>query len=131
MALRRTFRVTPVFLVLVSTAACVSQPGPSTRAGTSAPKTLSDGSPAISVRQESVRQPRIATYTCVGGEAMTIENRGSSVRVTSPDGAIDEELPASPINQRSRFGVEHDAVVIDGSDALIMRSGHTPMTCKR
>jgi len=129
MALRRTFRVTPVLLILISAAACVSQPGP--QAGMSNPKTLSDGSPAIRVTQESTRQPRIATYNCVGGGTMTIENRGSSVRVTSPDGAIDEELPASPVNQSSRFGAEHDAVVIDGSDALVMRGGHTPITCKR
>jgi hypothetical protein len=81
--------------------------------------------------QENAPQPRTATYTCAGGGSMTIENLGASIHVRDSDGAIDEELPASPANQNSRFGAEHDAVVIDGRDALIMKGGRTPVTCKR
>ena len=131
MALRRTFRVTPLFLVALGAAACVPQSGPSTHGDKTGATTLRDGSPAINVTQDSAPQPRTATYNCADGDRMTIENLGNSIRVTGSDGAIEEELPASPANQNSRFGAEHDAVVIDGRDALIMKGGHTPITCKR
>jgi hypothetical protein len=131
MALRRTFRVAPIFLVALGAAACVSQPGPSTHSDKTGATTLSDGSPAISVTQDNAPQPRTATYTCTDGGRMTIENLGNAIRVMGADGAVEEELPASPANQNSRFGAEHDAIVIDGRDALIMKGGHTPITCKR
>lgn len=128
MALRRTFQLTPVLLIACCLAACVSQPGPKPKAGTA---NLGDGSPAVSVSEDSVRQPLTATYSCAGGGSMTIENSGASIHVVGSDGAIDEELPASPANQNSRFGAEHDAVVLDGRDALIMKGGRTPVTCRR
>jgi hypothetical protein len=130
MALRRTFRVAPLVLVALGAAACVSQPSAPKKDAKSGATTLSDGSPAISVSEDSA-QPRTATYTCAGGGTMTIENLGGSIRVLGSDGALDEELPASPANQNSRFGAEHDAVVIDGREALIMKGGRTPITCKR
>jgi hypothetical protein len=130
MALRRTFRVAPVVLIALGAAACVSQPAAPKKDAKAGATTLGDGSPAISVSEDSA-QPRTATYTCAGGDIMTIENLGGSIRVLGPDGTVDEELPASPANQNSRFGAEHDAIVIDGREALIMKGGHTPVTCKR
>ena len=118
MAAGRPFRVTPVFLAALGLAACVAQPASSPRAGGGA-----------SVAGPS--QPRTARYSCADGDTLTIENRGSSIRVMGPDGTVEEELPASPPNQTSRFGAEHDAVVIDGRDALIMKAGRRPLTCKR
>jgi hypothetical protein len=114
MALRRTFRITPALFPLLITAACVSQ--------TNAPKA---GNPLA-----DSPQPRTATYTCADGARITIENLGTSVRVLGPDGAS-EELPASPAKQHSRFGEAHDAIVIDGRDALVMKGGRTPLTCTR
>ena len=115
MAFRRIFRVTLAFLPLTAAAACLPQP----------PRTT-----ATATIKSSDVQPRTATYNCTGGGMMTIENLGTSVRILGPDGAS-EELPASPANQNSRFGREHDAVVIDGRDALVMKSGQTPLACKR
>ena len=66
-------------------------------------------------------QPRTATYSCADGGMITIENLGTSLRVLGPDGAS-EDLPASPANQTSRFGEAHDAIVIDGRDALVMKA---------
>ncbi len=131
MALSRMSRVTPVFLTALLVTACQSQSGPAGQNGKTGATTLSDGSPAISVTEDRSPQPRTATYNCAGGDRMTIENRGSSIRVMGEDGAIDEELPASPANQSSRFGAEHDAIVIDGREALVMKGGHTPITCRR
>ncbi|RWN65487.1 MAG: hypothetical protein EOR99_20195 [Mesorhizobium sp.] len=114
MALRRTFRVTLALSSLLITAACVSQ--------TNAPK--------AGTTDLTAPQPRTATYNCADGTRITIENLGTSVRVLGPDGAS-EDLPASPANQSSRFGEAHDAIVIDGRDALVMKGGKTPLTCKR
>ena len=70
------------------------------------------------------------TYNCEDGASMTIENLGSSVRVMGADGSS-EELPASPANQNSRYGEAHDAVVLDGKEALVMKGNATPLACTR
>lgn len=78
----------------------------------------------------STTQPAAATYNCADGGMMTIQNLGTSIRLLGADG-FDEELPASPPNQRSRYGEAHDAIVIDGREALVMKGGQTPLTCTR
>lgn len=117
MALRRTFRVTLALLPLLTTAACVSQ-------------TKGRNPAAAATTDSTAPQPRTATYNCADGGTMTIENLGTSVRVLGPDG-VSQDLPASPANQNSRFGEAHDAIVIDGRDALVMKGGATPLTCTR
>jgi hypothetical protein len=44
---------------------------------------------------------------------------------------MEGELPAAPDNQRSRYGEAHDAIVLDGREALVMKSGKPPLTCTR
>ena len=76
-------------------------------------------------------KPGTSPYTCGDGSRVTIQNLGSSVRVFGADGMMEEDLPASPPNQTSRFGADHDAIVLDGNDALIMKSGARPVSCTR
>ncbi|WP_319944218.1 hypothetical protein [Mesorhizobium sp. AR10] len=114
--------MTLVLVPLLVAAACVPQPP---KAGNSVAGAL-----APTAADVSAPQPRIATYNCADGGKMTIENLGTSVHVLSPDGTS-EDLPASPANQSSRFGEAHDAIVIDGRDALVMKGGATPLTCTR
>lgn len=73
-----------------------------------------------------------ATYRCRNGGMITIQNLGSSLRVVRPDGAA-EEFAASPANQSSRYqeAATHDAIVIDGREALVMKRGSTPQACRR
>jgi hypothetical protein len=132
MALRRTFRVAPLFPLLLAAAACVPQKGAPKAANTIAPAvSLASRPSAASVATTDLTaQPRMATYNCADGGRMTIENLGTSVRVLGPDG-VSEDLPASPANQSSRFGEAHDAIVIDGRDARVMKGGATPLTCTR
>lgn len=114
-------------LPLIAVSACVSQPGtPQAGASGLGP---SAAPTAVSVETDPA-QPRVASYTCADGGRMTVENLGGSVRVVGSDG-MSEDLPASPSNQNSRFGFEHDAIVIDGSEALVMKGGSSPMACKR
>lgn len=134
--LRRALRLASASAAVLAVAACVSQPkppgpaAPGTSAASSAPPTL-DGAtvPAISV-ESSAPQPAVATYSCADGGRVTIRNVGSSVRVLGQDG-VEEELPASPAGQSSRFGVAHDAIVIEGREALVMRGGASPLACRR
>ncbi|MFD2056523.1 hypothetical protein ACFSQT_26625 [Mesorhizobium calcicola] len=129
MALRRTFRVTLALSPLLVALACVPQNDPS-RAGNRAATSVSLA-PAASVGGAvTAPQPRTATYNCADGGRMTIENLGTSVRVLSSDGTS-EDLQASPANQNSRYEQAHDAIVIDGREALVMKTGSTPVTCKR
>ncbi|WP_352859603.1 hypothetical protein [Mesorhizobium sp. M1163] len=117
MRLRRTFRIALAVSSLLAAAACAPQ--------TSGPKLEN-----TAVGESSAPQPRKATYKCADGSMMAIENLGTSVRVLGPDGSS-SELPASPANQTSRYGEAHDAIVIDGRDALVMKGGASPLACKR
>lgn len=73
-----------------------------------------------------------ATYRCGNGGLITIQNLGNALRVMRPDGTA-EEFAASPANQSSRYqeAATHDAIVIDGREALVMKRGSTPQTCRR
>lgn len=125
MALRLAIRATLTLLPLCFAAACVSDPGPLALNGRPGHVT-----PEISPVDIDKPQPRRATYKCADGGTMTVENLGSAVRVAGP-GGFDEELPASPANQNSRFGANHDAIVIDGREALVMKGGTSPIACTR
>jgi hypothetical protein len=75
-------------------------------------------------------QPRTASYSCSDGGLVRIQNLGASIRILDPESDA-LELPASPPSQRNRYGETGNAVVLDGKDALIMRSGQTPLACTR
>lgn len=134
MALGQISRIVPAFIALFALSACVSEPGhPGMNSGT--PKVQSSSSAAVSQPKATLvakdtPQPRTATYNCADGGMMTIENVGTAIRVLGPDG-ISEELPASPAGQNSRFGVAHDAIVIDGREVLVMKGNATPIPCTR
>ncbi|WP_137930422.1 hypothetical protein [Mesorhizobium comanense] len=132
MALRRTARVTLAFLPLLVTIACVPQDNtPKAANKMAAPATLAPAASASGpVTDVSAPQPRTATYNCGADGMMTVENLGSSVHVQGPNG-MNEDLQASPANQNSRYQQAHDAIVIDGREALVMKAGSTPVTCKR
>lgn len=121
MASCRTLQAALALLAVACVAGCESQGNPPSLAVAAAPPGLTD---------MSAPQPRSATYNCEDGASMTIENLGSSVRVMGADGSS-EELPASPANQNSRYGEAHDAVVLDGKDALVMKGNATPLACTR
>lgn len=111
---------TPLCLALIlACTACVSEPSASLHGGSANP------SAAVSSSQIGT-----ATYSCADGGMMTIQNLGTSVRLLGPDGVM-EELPASPADQNSRYGAAHDAIVLDGREALVMKGGQTPLTCTR
>ncbi|MGB3540623.1 MAG: hypothetical protein WBA42_20910 [Mesorhizobium sp.] len=111
------FRAAVALLPLIVLGACTSTP---------AGQHVASVSPA----GDSSPQPAIANYACTDGGTMTIRNVGTSIRLIGPNG-MEEELPASPANQRSRYGEAHDAIVIDGREALVMKAGQTPYTCTR
>ncbi|MBO6717271.1 MAG: hypothetical protein JJ913_04865 [Rhizobiaceae bacterium] len=99
-----------------------------------------------SQQQAPGSQPRVATYRCGDGDLRIINTGGSVVvdeRVAAP---LDEtaapgeapelvetrfELVAAPPNQRSRYGAEGLALVLEGNEALWMKAGRPPMTCNR
>jgi hypothetical protein len=89
-------------------------------------------------------QPRIATYQCGEDGEIRIVNTGASVLVsenlTAPADDAEQdvapgesrfELVAAPPNQRSRYGAEGLALVLEGREALWMKAGSAPLTCNR
>lgn len=141
MALRRTVWMS-VFPLLLIVAACVPQDD-APKAANSVPPPPAQQSiaatpppaPATKITTD-LTAPRsgigTATYRCGNNGMITIQNLGSSLHVVGPDGAT-EEFAASPANQSSRYqeAATHDAIVIDGREALVMKRGSTPQTCKR
>ncbi|WP_224518045.1 hypothetical protein [Mesorhizobium sp. CA8] len=111
-------------------------PAPAPTATTApAPATAKTPAPATKIVTD-LTVPRsgvgTASYRCGNGGMITIQNLGSSLRVVRPDGST-EEFAASPANQSSRYqeAATHDAIVIDGREALVMKRGSTPQTCRR
>lgn len=140
MALRRTIWVS-VFPLLVVVAACVPQDGAPKAANTVSPapaqQPIAAAAPPAAATKitTDLTAPRsgigTATYRCGNNGMIAIQNLGTSLRVVGPDGAT-EEFAASPANQSSRYqAATHDAIVIDGREALVMKKGSTPQTCKR
>ena len=119
--------------VAPSTAATPPIPAAAPRVAT--PKTPAPAAPPTKIITD-LTTPRsgigTATYRCGNGGMITIQNLGSSLRVVRPDGTT-EDFAASPANQSSRYqeAATHDAIVIDGREALVMKRGSTPQTCKR
>ena len=119
-----------------SAASSPAQPSTATPpASTAAPAAAAPAAPPAKIVTD-LTAPRsgvgTATYRCGNGGTITIQNLGSVLRVAKADGTT-EEFAASPANQNSRYqeAASHDAIVIDGREALVMKRGSTPQTCKR
>jgi hypothetical protein len=91
-------------------------------------------SPQGEARQDmtetAVVQPRHATYNCGENGAITVENMRTAVRLVEPEGDS-YELPASPPTQTSRYGEGGLALVVEDREALWMKAGQEPMSCRR
>ena len=75
--------------------------------------------------------PRRAVYDCGDDGTITVEPMTSAVRLVEADGAS-YDLPASPPTQANRFGEGSSAaLVVEGGEALWMKAGREPMTCRR
>ncbi|MBX3568884.1 MAG: hypothetical protein KF914_12555 [Rhizobiaceae bacterium] len=95
---------------------------------------VSEGNAGRSTAQASLAssdpQPGRATYACEDNTMITVDNRVSEVTVTDSEGDV-STLPAAPAEQRSRYGIEGMAIVLDGLDALFMKGRHEPLNCRR
>ncbi|TPN83734.1 hypothetical protein FJ987_05250 [Mesorhizobium sp. CU2] len=113
----------------------VQSPTATPPASTAAPAVATPAAPPAKIVTD-LTAPRsgvgTATYRCGNGGTITIQNLGSVLRVAKADGTT-EEFAASPANQNSRYqeAATHDAIVIDGREALVMKRGSTPQTCRR
>ncbi|MGX8011238.1 hypothetical protein ACVDG8_020875 [Mesorhizobium sp. ORM8.1] len=154
MILGRTVRMSITIPLLLAAAACVPQNdapkantvAPTVSSAPAQPSTAPAGPPTPSAAAAPAAPPTktitdltaprssvgMATYRCGNGGTITIQNLGGALRVVRPDGTT-EEFAASPANQNSRYqeATTHDAIVIDGREALVMKRGSTPQTCKR
>jgi len=93
---------------------------------------VADGSHSLSGPQLAVApaQPRLVTYNCGDDGAMTVEAMTNAVHLVDPEGAS-YDLPASPPTQGSRFGEAGVALVVEEGEALWMKAGREPVTCRR
>ena len=111
-------RVALSFMMTAALAAAACTTGPTEKAA------------APEMTDETSSQPATATYSCADGSMITIENLGASVRILGAgDGPID--LPAAPATQRTRYGEQPYALVLEGREALFMKNGDVPLTCTR
>lgn len=75
-------------------------------------------------------QPRRATYKCGSDGTIMVESSGNAVHLVDTEGAS-YDLPASPPTQYNRFGEGSVALVIEGGEALWMKAGREPQTCRQ
>lgn len=61
---------------------------------------------------------------------MTVENSGSSIRVTDASGAT-VDLAEVAESGGTRYAEGVTAVVLDGPDALVMAGRNEPVSCRR
>lgn len=108
---------------LLLAASCVSE----SNAGAAATVVKS---PVAAIAEAGAPQPSHATYNCGPRGSLTIDNFRTSVRLVAPEGDS-IELPAAPATQQSRYGQTPYALVLDGNEALYMKSGKEPVTCNR
>ncbi len=113
---RRALRTWPVACAVLLLAACVAEDNQI--------QARSD------VAGTFVAQPRVATYDCGDKGAIQVENMRTAVRLVEASGDS-YDLPASPPTQTSRYGEGGLALVIEGREALWMKAGKEPMTCRR
>ena len=117
----------------IGLSACVAdgQPGvmslQAMEAGARPQGPLSASGPAQAQMQA---QPRRATYNCGSDGTITVEAMQGAVRLVEAEGSS-YDLPASPPSQASRFGEGNVALVVEGGEALWMKAGREPMTCRQ
>ena len=73
--------------------------------------------------------PRNASYDCGDSGSIVVEAATDAVRLTEADGSS-YDLPASPPSQASRFGTDGLALVVEEGEALWMKAGKEPVTCR-
>ena len=81
------------------------------------------------VQVAATRLPQ-ATFDCGEDGKITLQGSQSAVRLIEADGSA-YDLPASPPTQASRFGEGGLALVVEGEEALWMKAGKQPMSCRR
>ena len=74
--------------------------------------------------------PQSFAYACKGGASLSVVKTADSVSVTDPEGDV-IDLPASPPGQSSRYGKDAYALLVGNHDALWMKAGKAPVSCKR
>ena len=87
------------------------------------------GPAALQIVETGSGQPRLATYDCGQDGTITVEAMHSAVRLVEAEGSS-YDLPASPPTQGNRFGEGNVALVVEGGEALWMKAGREPVTCK-
>lgn len=72
-----------------------------------------------------------AAYDCGEDGIITLETGHAAVRLIEQGDGGSYELPASPPAQASRYGSDGMALVIEDGEALWMKAGSEPITCRR
>ncbi|MEO3387181.1 hypothetical protein [Mesorhizobium sp. CAU 1741] len=71
-----------------------------------------------------------ATFDCGDDGLIMLDGNRDAVTLIETDGSS-YNLPASPPSQTHRFGDDGMALVVEDGEALWMKAGKQPMTCRR
>lgn len=89
---------------------------------------VSDGGKSASAKATSIGG--LLTYSCSDGGQLAIQRLSNGVRLAGAD-AVEVDLPAAPAGQDSRYSQEPYTLVLDGQDALFVKTGDEPRDCTR
>jgi hypothetical protein len=91
---------------------------------------VADG-PTGSVEPQVSAEPVLLRYDCGDGDALLIEAVNGVIELSESGEEEAVTLEASPPGQHSRFDAGGHALVLNGDEALWMKAGQTPLTCRR
>jgi len=112
---RRALHFAPAACFLLALTACMADGGQSLT-----PQRLA-GAPGES---------RLVTYRCDADATIAVRAEAGAVHLVDTEGAS-YDLPASPPTQANRFGEGSVALVIEQGEALWMKAGREPVTCRQ
>lgn len=69
-------------------------------------------------------------FDCGDGERLTLVGDGVTLLATDSED-VSVRLQAAPPGQTSRYGADGHALVINNGEALWMKAGAAPMSCRR
>jgi hypothetical protein len=91
---------------------------------------VADGPTAAAAPKASVTSVQ-RLYDCGDGQAIAIRGSNDALELSEAGREEEVRLHASPPGQNSRYDAGGHALVLNGDQALWMKAGEAPMSCRR
>lgn len=91
---------------------------------------VSEGGKSVSAKTTMTKSGGLLSYACTDGGRIDVQRVANGVHLAGVD-AVEVDLPAAPTGQDSRYSQEPYTLVLDGQEALFVKTGDEPRACTR